>query len=284
VALKRVNEIKRYTSVNTIELKPNEGEALRVKKIEVKASTDPTYMEIDIGKSTVGYFPVYVDGVEFFATSKLGQTTKNLFDVLKEHGVDLVYPVASGESFILKFTKTVDYVRVIYDVYEAGDVNPTEVNGSKADMLTYAAILTNVNPITTPDWYTLDKLLNPPEMPDFPTGIVPSGYRITVHSIGVIPQLEGTSPDTAETDYLRLWYRRQVLFDPDRNGFKISTTINELPPIEQNNEKMVFFGQELTFIEGDELNVQVKVNISGDGSLSAEKVKVIMLQTMSPLR
>jgi len=284
MALKRVDEFKRYENVAEIELQPNEGEALRIKKIEIDASTDPTFMEVNIGKATVGYFPVMLDGVNFFSVKKLGQDTKNLFDVLKAHGVELTYPVSAGEKFILKFTNVVDYVRVIYDVYEAGDIKSEMPNGSKSETLTYMAILTNKEAITTEDYYTLDKMLNPAEMPDFPIDIVPSGYQIKVHSIGVIPQLEGSGTDTAETDYLRLWYRRQVLFDPDRAGFKISTRINELPPLERQNEEMKFFGEQLSFIEGDELNVQVRAKISGAGSLSAEKVKVLMIQTISPLK
>jgi len=284
MALKRVDEFKRYENVSELELQPNEGEALRIKKIEIDAPTDPTFMEVNIGKATVGYFPVLLDSVNFFSVKKLAQDTKNLFDILKAKGVPLEYPVSAGEKFILKFTNTVNYVRIIYDVYESGDITPDMPNGSKSETLTYMAILTNKEAISTEDYYTLDKMFNPAELPDFPIDIVPSGYQIKVHSIGVIPQLEGSGTDTAETDYLRLWYRRQVLFDPDRAGFKISTAINELPPIEKENEEMKFFGEQLSFIEGDELNVEVKAKISGSGSLSAEKLKVLMIQTISPLR
>jgi len=283
MALKRVDEFKRFENVSEVEIQPNEGEALRIKKIEIKASTDPTYMEIDIGKTTVGYFPVLVDGVDFFSVKKLDQVFKNLFDALKAHGIILEYPVCAGEKCILKFTNTVDYVRVIFDVYESADITPDMPNASKSDVLTYMGILTNANDITEEDYYTLDKLLNPPEMPDFPVDIVPSGYRILIHSIGVIPQFEGSAPDTAETDYLRLWFRRQVLYDPDKRGFKISTSINELPPLEKENEIMRFFGEQLSFVEGDELNVQLKPAIDGSGKLSAEKVKVLLLQTISPV-
>jgi len=183
MALKRRNEFRQFENVSEINITPNEGEAWRVHDIQVKSPATETFMEIHIGKATVGFFPVYDGKYEFFPVPEEVKDTVNILESLRKAGVELIYPVSQGESFIINFTNPVERVRVIYDVYDVADVRPTEPNGSKSDVLTYMAVVTNSQDITDENYHKMDKLLNPAEMPDFPIDIVPSGYRLQVHTL-----------------------------------------------------------------------------------------------------
>jgi len=303
MVLKRKNEFQSFDNVKEIDITPNEQEALIVKKIELYNPSLNDYMEINVGKATVGYFPTAINGNELFKFQSTGEANKNYFDVLKEHGLKLTYPVATGEHFILKLGSNVEKVKVIYDVYDGTDIKPDMPNGSKSDTLTFMNVITNSKEITESGYYTLDKSLNPKEMPDFPVDVVPPNFNIKIHSIGFLPVAvsvgDGTNTlGTSYTEYLRMFYKRQVLFDPNRAGFNVladktftttSTTktynytemINDLPYVESENTKLTFFDNTLRFNEGDELNIQVKSAIDPDVTIEPEKILCYVLQTIS---
>ena len=303
MVLKRKNEFQSFDNVKEIDITPNEQEALIVKKIELYNPSLNDYMEINVGKATVGYFPTAINGNELFKFQSTGEANKNYFDVLKEHGLKLTYPVATGEHFILKLGSNVEKVKVIYDVYDGTDIKPDMPNGSKSDTLTFMNVITNSKEISESGYYTLDKSLNPKEMPDFPVDVVPANFQIKIHSIGFLPLAvslgDGTNTlGTSYTEYLRMFYKRQVLFDPNRAGFNVlgnktftttSTTktyeyselINDLPYVESENTKLTFFDNTLRFNEGDELNIQVKTTIDSDATIEPEKILCYVLQTIS---
>lgn len=303
MALKRKNEFQSFDNVKEIDITPNEQEGLIVKKIELYNPSLNDYMEINVGKATVGYFPTAINGNELFKFQSTGEVNKNYFDVLKEHGIRLTYPVAAGEHFILKFGSNVEKIKITYDVYDGTDIKPDMPNGSKSDTLTFMNVITNAKEINETGYYTLDKTLNPREMPDFPVDIVPANFNIKIHSIGFLPVAvsagDGTNTlGTSYTEYLRMFYKRQVLFDPNRSGFNVlgdktftttSTTktysytelINDLPYVESENTKLTFFDNTLRFIEGDELNIQVKTVVDPDVTIEPDKILCYVLQTIS---
>ena len=95
-----------------------------------------------------------------------------------------------------------------------------------------------------------------------------------------------------------MFYKRQVLFDPNRKGFNVlgdktfttkaktkkynyTEMINDLPYVESENTKLTFFDNTLRFNEGDELNIQVKTTIDSDATIEPEKILCYVLQTIS---
>ena len=298
MALLRANEFKIVENTNILELRPREGEAFRVKRVEVAKPSTETFAEIIIGRATTGYFAVNKHGFNHLAPVVAGEATKNIFDVLEEKGKPLIYPVAEGEAFIVRTTNNVDFIKVIYDVYEAADVKPDEPNGSQSNELFYLLYLTNATDWDDPnkEFYTLDAMLNPEEFPNFPIESVPSKATIELHGIFGVPLAtsKGDGSNTLGTSFtkrVRLYYQRKVLFDPDRRGFLFkgnegysetgtkqtydySEIVNELPFVEDHQRKMKFFDEPLVFESGEELLVQVGTKIDADAPIQAGKITV----------
>jgi hypothetical protein len=296
MALKRKDEIKIVENDSILTLKPNEGEGIIVKRIEVKgdALPDMSFAEITIGRASCGYFAVNVKGYNHLAPLIKGITQKNIFDVLKEHGRSLTFPVPEGYELNITLPSNADFIKVTYDVYDAGDVHPDAPNGAESKELTYLAYFTNAKEWTTGDYYTIDKILNPVEYPDFPVNPVPSKATIEIFGFFGIPLAVSvgngtTSLGISYTTRVRLYYQRKVLFDPDRKGwlflgksdysvtettksYDYTEVANELPFVESTDAKMKIFDEPLKFGAGEELNLQIGASIDSDVSIEAEKL------------
>jgi hypothetical protein len=303
MALKRSNEIKVVEGVNELSFKPDEGEALRIKRIEVKGASADDFAEVYIGRTITGYFAVNEQGFDHLAPVIAGWAQENIFDTLEKAGKPLVYPVEDGETFTVKLGANADVIKATFDVYDAGDVSAEEPNGSKAKELIYIAYLTNANAFDTGDYYTLDKILNPVEFPDFPVVAVPSKSKIDVLAVLGVPLAtsvgDGTvSLGTSYTTKFRIFYQRAVLFDPDRLGWlylgdaTVSTTgttqvydytevANEIPYINEYNRKMKFLEPILSFSAGEEVNFQVGASIDPDVAIEAGKLITALIQKIT---
>lgn len=304
--LKRRNEFQVFENTDTVEITPLENEALVIKRVMVDGPGANNFAQVLVGKTTVGYHPVSIENIELFKSPTRDVATRNILDYFNGKGINLTYPVASGENFLLKFGSTVERVKVVYDVFDAGDIDPTSPNGSKSDILTFINTITHSGDITASEFVRLDKSLAPAELPDFPVATVPAGMQVQLHSIMAVPLATSVGDGTASlgtsyTKYLRLFYRRQVLFDPSRNGFVVlgnsaysetSTTQtydyteihNDLPiPLTPAVEARVF-DPPLTFNAGEEVNFEAYAVVNSNAPIGAGKFRVLVLYTIRPLR
>jgi len=303
MALKRSNEIKIVENASELSFKPDEGEAIRVKRIEVKGASAGDYASVYIGRAISGYFAVNFNGFNHLAPDIAGVSQKNIFDVLAKKGIPLVYPVAEGESIKVELNNSADFIKIVYDVYDAADVKSDEPNGSKSKELTYIAYLTNADEWKTGDYYTLDKMINPVEFPNFPVEPVPSKAKMEVLGIMGVPLAvslgDGTATlGTSYTTRFRIFYQRRVLFDPDRLGWlfkgdsSLTTTgttkvysydevANEMPFVAEYNRRLKLLDPTLSFEAGEEANFQVGASIDPDVSIDAEKLMVAVLQKVT---
>jgi len=296
MALLRSNEIKIVESDTELETSPDEGEAWRVKLIEVGGLSAGDYVSVYIGRAVVGYFEVSPAGKNHLVPVIDGNTDENIFLTLKKYGKALVYPVAEGETISVQSSSTASVIKITYDVYSAGDVSAEEPNGSKSNELTYLAYLTNTNDFDSSGYYTLDKITNPVEFPNFPVESVPSKATIDVLALGgtALATSVGDGSATLGTSYttrFRIFYQRKVLFDPDRNGFlfkgnsgysETGTTqtydytqsTNEMPFLEGYDKKIKFLDPVLHFEAGEEVNFQVGATIDSNAPIEANKLNV----------
>lgn len=299
MALKRINEIKRVAGTDTLELTPDENEAIRIKRIEILTVTKADHINLSIGRTAVGEFIIGERAYNMFSLDPVTDFSNNFFDVLKERGIELLYPVAEGETFKLVAGQSQDYMWVIYDVYEAGDVSNEEINGSKAKEFMYCDYLTNKAEWDAGSWYTLDKSLISEEFPDFPVKLVPS--NTTIELLGIADQPLACSVGdgavtlgTSYTEFLRLFYQRQVLFDADKNGwlsvgnkafaqttttktYSYSNYLSKLPFYWDFCGKFFVLETPLEFKAGDELGVQIGGTIDPDVSIEADKLFTMLL-------
>jgi len=305
MAFKRT-EFYQVESTDTLSATPEEGEAWRITKIEVSGGSEGDTIEVKIGKTSVFYAPLVFGGRPLFSFSGSDPTYPNLFDFLKSVGKNLVFPVAAGETVTITTSSTVTAIRITYEVFDAGDVSPEEPNGSKATEYTLFSWIANGSAVTDSGWINLNSNKCPAEYPDFPAQAVPSKTTAEIHMVAARPIAasvgDGSSSlGTSYSKYLRLIYRRAVLFDPNRNGWNVlgnssysetsttmsydySSSLNDLPVLPVAEGKAMVFEDPLTIPEGEELSVQVYVEHTSGVDIPAGEVQALFLVTFKPVR
>lgn len=236
MALKSKDEIFEAVAF-PVTFTPREGESARVTRIEVDGGADDEFATVQIDRRTVGHFalgvqygrqsvrmshlqPVGPEVLDAFGTPR----PRNIFDVLQSWGMPLIYPVHSGEDFVISFATNPTRVLVTYDLYDQPDVVPTEKNGSQSADLTYLKYLDNGAAIPAAAVTRINNDLSPAELPDFPTDLVPANREILVHALLTRAFSESTGNGVANTSgqrtlRARLFHEREVLKDVNRQGW-----------------------------------------------------------------
>jgi hypothetical protein len=209
----------------------------------------------------------------------------NLLGWLIQKGYMKGYPVAEGETFMIEGVAD-DYAiqTVIYDIYDAEDIKPTDPNGSKADEYVFVQYGRPTNISMLGGTIKYDVCQTPPEFPDFPfAGVVPANTKMDLLGI-LFTDLYAwgdTGSDHIKTEYIKMIYQRQVLFDEDRNGLPyigISTPFVEWDKtfgagysvggnMSDTDMRLPFQTPEpISFIAGDEMNVYITLEGTGGGA------------------
>lgn len=214
------NMIKRITASGGGDLEAKTGESLRIKRIECIPSTNDTYLTLSTDRVTVGYYRVKGKSGNHLSTNLFAYLKNNLMEFLDNAGINVLLPVAEGQTFNVSRYAETGNVMIIYDRYTAGDVKATEPNGTESNIFTfiqYAKI--GSTPAASGD-FQIDTALTPAEFPDFPCGkVVPARHTIELLGIVGSPFVQGIAgPHSLATQFLKLIKDREVLFDTDRNG------------------------------------------------------------------
>jgi len=302
MALKAANQIKTVIGAADLQLKADPGESFLIKKIMVDAGA-AGYVTLKIEKTTVGYFRVsatYGNHLSFpfaldTAIALAALHTKNLLDLLWDIGIFKGYPIAEGETFLLSgATGATDIKSVVYDIMEAADIKPEQVNGSKANEYLLINYGDTGAAIAAAGDARYDNPLNPVEFPSFPYGDdVPAKHQVTIHGIiGAEAGVRNATPATAIfTRYLKLVKDREVLFDEDRNGLPFDfSTVTGAAGTKRGGGRSVmgdyshldprpplFFDTPMLFDAGDELNIYTTVEEPVDGSTIATDYQTLAL-------
>jgi len=187
----------------------------------IRSAVDGVTISID--KDTVGYFLVreprgnHLRG--YAETVILGH---NALSYMHKNNLFSGYPVAPGQSIKCDPPLTGKAKLVFrYDLYEAGDILPTAVNGTESDTYEYMTYGDAGAEITGPGTIKYINSLTPTSLIQFPFKVgVPANTGISVKAIfasGVGNTAAG--PSSGFTDRLRLVRDRRVLYDQDRIGF-----------------------------------------------------------------
>jgi len=247
------------------------GESVIVRDIHV-AETPGAYTTLFIDTSTQGYFRTSSTGLgNHLSYIKKSSKTKTILGYLTDKGIFRGYPIQSGSKFTIKNTNAAA-MSIIYDIYDAGDINNTMENGKDSKELTflmYGQPAVNVN--TTTDTQIIHKN-NPSEFCDFPFhGGVATKRKIDLY--GVIYSSRGNDDGNLTTNYihtryLKLMKGRNVLFDSMRNGLlAIGKTVQTNGVFEAENgydvggensdlyqKEALIFDQPIRFANGEELD------------------------------
>jgi hypothetical protein len=248
---------------------------------------DLTPLEVCTGGPTSG--PKTLDILTSFETIPITSfptpqpLMPNLLGWLIQKGYMKGYPVAEGETFLVEWAPVGRTIQmVIYDVYDAGDIKPTDPNGSKADEYVFVQYGKLKTVGFTTGNYKYEVCQTPPEFPDFPfEGVVPANTKMELLGIlfSDVFAYRAAPAERWRTTYIKMVYQRQVLFDEDRNGLPfigyqgpfiaydiiIGAGYSVGGNMSDVDLRLPFQTPEpLTFVAGDELSVYLVVEGTGE--------------------
>ena len=217
----------------------------------------------------------------------------NVLQYLKSKGINVDIPVPEGEKFVVNLPSHADYILVKYKEVTPDEIKPELPNwkGSKKHFrVLYGS---NQSDITETGWVRLDKSLNAKELHNWPFEEVASPFKkLKIYAVAALETeynaWDGASDLYARTERIRLWKGTELILAEDEKGFLCygsgatsgSVNIayakgkNELPWSGGNGQGNVFtFPEPLSFSKGEELGIEVYINIVNSGAkIPAEKL------------
>jgi hypothetical protein len=208
------------------------------------------------------------------------------------------YPVATGETFKITGAAQATAMQVvIYEIMDGEDVKNTEDNGSKAKNYLFVNYGRTAASVTTAVSTIYDTPQSPAEFPAFPFNrTVPP--KTTIDLLGILGSEITISGATVAayiySQYLKLVFERETLFDEDRNGIphlgltppdvatlvsiaEGSSLIGNYSTVDAKMPLM--FDTPLTFGEGDELGIYLTTALAGaGGTITAARSEIATIE------
>ena len=299
MAVKHALMVETVQGATDLTLTPPVGDAYIVKKVYIDTpATD--YVTLTTGKTTVGYFRVGGVQGNHLHLPTVNAPFPNLLDYLSEHKLFHNFPIAEGETFTIKGASGTGATQiVVYDIVDAGDVKPTDINGSQATSYDFFAYGTPSS-IATSTSALYDTATTPEEFPRFPfSAAVPAKTKITLYGYGITPFSMSNDTDSNEqrTMYIKFVRERTVLFDLMRNGIPLigsnvyvspsGTTLGGITIVGNDTDvdykSVLLFPKPLEFVAGEELDVyNINEVDKGVGNFVPSDVEICLLAFVEP--
>jgi len=218
--LRQANKVKRITASGGGNLSAAAGKSLLVRAIYAIASTNDTYLTCRVDRVTVAFYRLAGRGGNNLLPFLAAVHATNIMDFLFRRGINVSIPIAEGQTLNVSRYAETGNVIIVYDEYDAGDIQATMPNGSAASEYVFMQYMsTSQTPVASQD-ILLNTSLSPAEFPDFPAGkVVPANHEITLLGLAGTPfTTGGAGPNAWGTSFVKLVKEREVLFDDDRNG------------------------------------------------------------------
>jgi len=287
MAIKKRNMQEWALGTTALALTAEADESIMVKGV-YSSGASTAHAQITVAQRTVGDFRVagalgnHLNFPVGFST--VGPVTGvNILDMAVSNGWHRGFPVGSGQTFNLTGPNAAGSVNmVLYDIYDRDDIKPTMPNGSESNELDYIAYgNTGATRLTAAD-FTYNTLVNPSEFLAFPYGTVLVGMN-KLSLFGVLgstfaPSENDGSNDSATT-YLKFTRNQTVLFDKDTTGLvfwqalgtqsadQIGAGASTIGNFSSTDQRLpLVFEEPLEFVSGDELTIELTLQIAGSGA------------------
>ena len=274
-----MEHVEFLATAGDVEIKPPDAEAYNIMSVEVEsAGVAEFFTELKIGRTTVGYFMTEADGRNHLRYDRRQVQGDNIFKYLTKLGIKTSYPIPSGESFVVRNLPASRRLKIVYEIWEEGDITAAMSNGTEATeywQLNYGFI--PVSAIVPGAYNTLTHSFLPAEMVTFPFGEpVPANMEVDIIGFFGIPSYFGRTTDrTVFTRRVRMFKGRKLLFTKQIDGFMFeSNTKTGTAVAFDYGDSQIGFGdnvlvedvlilpQALTFTSGEEMTIQIL--FSGD--------------------
>ena len=283
MALRQQNMVEVATGTNALELQAEAGESIRVKRIQYY-SVAPAAEDVDISVDRVRVMQWVAPSGLNLAFSRPQDGIRSIIEQLWLLGMHPTIPVAEGQVLTCTAPGSSNFLEVTYDLFDAGDVQANEPNGSRGTTYDLFQVVSNSAAVTAAGDVALDQSDLDRVFPDFPGDpIAPSRQTFDLTALfgGPASRGDGAGSHTQDVERIRMIADRVDLFDKDLNGFlyqgdtaitaatvdytgsagAITAPDDGVPP------RLRTFDQPLRFTGGSELNVFATVdedNAGGD--------------------
>ncbi len=297
--LRQADCIKSELNTAGLSLQADAGESFLVKAIYVGTVTTAGYLAAKIDNVSVAYYQVKGKAGNKLGGIRASYKGLNLMDILVKRGLPFALPIAEGQKLSIPVLDGAGSIQVVYDIYDAGDINATMPNGTECKTFGFIQHLRETTVIAASGDMLLDKSNTPAEFPDFPAGkAVPAKLKIVLHGIEGQPFADFTSVSNGfYSTYLKLIREREVLLDEDRDGVpflgnaaatgagdysKTESLIGSCgevaePVTDTNVKPPLFFDPPLEFVSGEELNIYATLVKIGTHTLAADVPEVNLI-------
>jgi len=257
------------------------GQSARIKAIHYHTDTysgDDITVTIDRKKMM---FLDYVAQLSTF-TRAMQSGYKSIAEEIHRLGLWPVIPLGEGQTLGITAPGAGHYIQVVYDLYEGGDVTPSEPNGSQSSTYRLFQQISNSGVRATAGDLALDQSDIDAVFPAFPGGeSVPAKTTMTLLALYGSGYSRGTGAANGEyTTYLKMLKDREDILDQSLTGMVLlgdasyttasvdvdthagllwTGTANFIEP------SLYVFDPPIDFTAGEELNVYMTLARTGAG-------------------
>lgn len=184
-------------------------------------------------------------------------------------------PLCEGETLEITAPGADNFMEVVYDLYDAADVSPSEPNGSKSDVYRLFQTISNAAERAAVGDLPLDQSDLSSQYPAFPGGeVVPAKMEMSLLGMFGTPWHHAALGVLGQyTTYLKMLADREDVLDLSLNGmlyrsddFKTTAGLNQYCVASRLNKgdngshaQLVTFDPPIVFPSGSELNVYATV-------------------------
>lgn len=303
--LRQGNCVKRFTAVSTDKLEAKAGQSFLIRGLYVEPVSGNDYLTLKVDRKTVGVYRIYGRAGNQLNHMYADFIHNNLMVFLQKKGVNCSIPVAEGQSFAVSTSGNTPVVVIVYDTYDAGDINASMPNGTDAKEYMFIQYMDTSETIDASEDVTLDTSLSPAEFPDFPCGkSVPANTEIEILGLVGSPCGTGTSESNKTgSTYVKMVKERETLFDEDRNGlpfffssgvfggvsyWALMSLIGGCVSLDTSTYKNtlgdpLMFEPPLVFRAGEELLIYVTFQKLGSSNLAANSIDLAAIMRVKTI-
>lgn len=294
------NQTKLLTASGGGTLIPPPNQSYLVKDIFCQPSANDTYLTLLTGGTTVGKLRVvglagnhlpypafktaqiyeHLRGTIIGQLRAMGRAQLNLpprandgsIEDFTKNPMDIRYPIASGETFRVTRYAEAGNVCLLYDIYEAGDIQPTLPNGRISAIQRYLHYVTNAATAASgPCAVSTSLIWSGGSAWPVDGSAVAEKNRFSLLALAGNPLAKGaSSANKGYTTHLQIINRNTTLFDEDRNGLPFKGDTSGLsavgyvsegsvvgPGTAQNPTPPFVLDPALVFAEGETLAINI---------------------------
>ena len=219
MGLIRSGMVETAAGTNALSLEMQAGRSARIRDIRYSfLSAAAEDFTAKIGRKSIMQFKA-PSGYYLLAEIALTRMM-SIWRAFRAKGVAISIPVGEGETFGLTAPGSNNFAEVVYDLYDAEDVSPSEPNGSKSREYHLFQMISNTAAPTESGDEALDFCDLDSQFPNFPAGeVVPAGTEMRLLGLFGSPVTKGdTSNQDQITTHLKFLADREDIFDMDMTG------------------------------------------------------------------